>query len=508
MFVNGDQNSLSRIETDTVFQLQLKSPRNCEEDAKKVKGLMFSGQIFSSFSASEREAIWTRIEHFDGIIPSLFTFWEDFKYFESCAHCIRRLFGAVDRSIWNTMKHMFVDTASESNGLIQTSAYSFRQQVASGSERLDIGYRQLWLYAMRNYDLMPQPTKDDAELLAKPSRREVDERVLYDMAELARRLGFWSEQIRDILAKSPDRHIAHAALLRARNPDHFQYDPIELEALVDRVVGCFSAAKEYIRPSPELLADSEVLPRARCGFPQLKAYTQDAPCLFLDMVHNESTFSSASLTTFFVRRCVYFAFFGKRALPGSTWRNFGPDGSPRATSPLFFDTNVQTTSPTSMNPQNISAGVPKATQQPQEDLYTWQRLEGHTGPIFETGAIGTQSLALEPLYERSEYDEMSEEHSIISTRTGSSSVGQGRMTLMPTDPLDPQGLDSDWPSTPEDSEKEGGLESLVEHNAVREYSPSLYSEREAAGNQNVEEQRQYSEDLERAMRERERLDEE
>ena len=398
---------------------------------------------------------------------------------------------------------------------LNTQIASFCSQAAGDSERLDLGYRQLWLYAMRNYDLMPQPTKNDAELLAKSNRPEVDERVLYEMAELAHRLGFWSDQIRDILEKSPDPHVARAALLRARNPDHFQYDSVEVEMPVDRVVACFSAAAEYIRPSPELLADSEVSARARCGFPQLKAYTQDAPYLLLDKVHDEATFSSATLTTLFVRRCVYFAFFGKRPLSGLTVGDSGPGGRPRGTSSLFVGENVRTARSAPRDPHNVSAGSLIVARPSHEDLQTRQRLEGHTDPIFETRAIGTRTPALEPLYEGSQDDEMPDESSMISrshNRIGSPRpVGQDGIALIPMDPLrDSQRLSSEWPSTPEErgseNEERGNPERQGEQNAVREYSPSLYSVREVAGDRNNEEQHQYSKDLERAIQERERLD--
>lgn len=57
--------------------------------------------------------------------------------------------------------------------------------------------------------------------MVKSNRREADYRVLYEMAELARRLGFWSDEIRALLDGSPDRQIARAALLQARKPDQF-----------------------------------------------------------------------------------------------------------------------------------------------------------------------------------------------------------------------------------------------------------------------------------------------
>lgn len=68
---------------------------------------------------------------------------------------------------------------------------------------------------------MPPDPKRYNNLLAKPNRAKADERAIYDMAKLARRLGFYSSEIEQILKESPDRRIARAALLQARKPDCF-----------------------------------------------------------------------------------------------------------------------------------------------------------------------------------------------------------------------------------------------------------------------------------------------
>jgi hypothetical protein len=73
-FVDGDRDALRRIDPETVVQLQSKAPGNCDSNTKEIKGLILGRQIFSSFNESKRKRIWRRIKHFDGIIPSLYTF--------------------------------------------------------------------------------------------------------------------------------------------------------------------------------------------------------------------------------------------------------------------------------------------------------------------------------------------------------------------------------------------------------------------------------------------------
>jgi hypothetical protein len=58
------------------------------------------------------------------------------------------------------------------------------------------------------------------------------------------------------------------------------------------------------------LADSTVKAHARSGVPQTRTHVQDAPLLFLDRLHADVD-AADTITSFFVRRCVFFAFWGK-----------------------------------------------------------------------------------------------------------------------------------------------------------------------------------------------------
>ncbi|KAF7164507.1 hypothetical protein CNMCM6106_001025 [Aspergillus hiratsukae] len=316
--VASDPDSMKRIDPDTVDALQLLAPGKSRIDTKMACGLVLGGQAFAEFSDEERRVIWNRLENFDGLVPSLYTFFEDFKYLESCAHCVKRLFSSLSESVWKTMSSIFVPYSGSEveERLIQISESTFRREPATDAERLDMGYLQIWLYAMRHYLLMPPDPKSDDDLLAKSSRAKADKRAIYEMAELARRLGFQSPEIEAIIDGSPDREIARAALLQARKPNRFQYDKRQLDTLISRIVDCFSAAvPDQPEIVHELLADSTVKPRARCGMPRMRTHKQDSPLLFVDRLHAEVGVAD-TITTFFVRRCVYFAFFGKPAQPG------------------------------------------------------------------------------------------------------------------------------------------------------------------------------------------------
>ena len=72
--------------------------------------------------------------------------------------------------------------------------------------------------------------------------------------------------------------------------------------------------------SPSLVSSSPYVHLARrCGFPDKVAYKQDVKFLFLENLHDGGEGQGQEITSFFVRRSVYLAFFGKPA----GWRRKG-----------------------------------------------------------------------------------------------------------------------------------------------------------------------------------------
>jgi hypothetical protein len=164
---------------------------------------------------------------------------------------------------------------------------------------------------MRNYFLIPRVLEKYNKLLAKPDRARTDRKTLYEIAELAYRLYFDSAEIQALLAQYPDRQIVLAALLQARKPNRYKYPPYQVESLVTKIVECFSVAIEQDERLSILLADSSIKARTRYGMPQLKTYKQDSPFLFLDNIYTKNLPVFNNITTFFIRRYIYLAFFGK-----------------------------------------------------------------------------------------------------------------------------------------------------------------------------------------------------
>jgi hypothetical protein len=163
---------------------------------------------------------------------------------------------------------------------------------------------------MRNYrGIPPVRKKEEGDLLAKITS-DPSEEGLYELAALVYKLGFDSKQIRDLASLSADREIARNALLRARKPGRYQYDAASFENFINQMVSFFNSAKEETSDSmiTDMISSSGTLPK-RCGIPRNRDYEQDQPLLFMDNMHDVE--GEREITSFFVRRSVYFAFFGK-----------------------------------------------------------------------------------------------------------------------------------------------------------------------------------------------------
>lgn len=337
--VKDNRAKMLKIDVHTIETLQLLAPGVSKKDRTAVEGLVVSGGVFSDFSSSERASIWRRMKRRKAIIPSLHTFFQDLWYLESCANCMKRL--VIPSKMCPTVKTAMLKSFEPAEPfVIQTSETGFRRCSVSQADCAELAYRQLWLYAMRHYTKLPKkPEKDNP--VAKAQCEKADETVLYDMAVFARRLGFHSPDIEELIKKSPDHQIARNALLRARKPDRYRYDSATFESLASQIAGCFHRAIPLnYEPSSETVNCMETHLNSRCGHPHEKAQKQDCPFLFIDQVHMDEDSAPGKVTTLFVRQYIYFAFFGKlpsNSLPHSSTVEDSPSLTDLPMSPLFVD---------------------------------------------------------------------------------------------------------------------------------------------------------------------------
>ena len=84
---------LAKVDPKTVRAFQLRCPRLSVQDTHDLRVKLDAGEILGNFNTFERTLIWNNLVQLDCIIPSLYTFFEDMKYLQSCADSIRAIIG-------------------------------------------------------------------------------------------------------------------------------------------------------------------------------------------------------------------------------------------------------------------------------------------------------------------------------------------------------------------------------------------------------------------------------
>ena len=272
-----DKTVMRRVDQATVKALELTAPWVSTLDAKILRGKVLGGNIFCSFSQQEREGIWARLQVIHDLIPSLFTFFEDFKYFDTCTDCLKWLICLGPRDTVSTaMKQIYSGANQVTNSAsVQETEFTFTSVPAGFTDQKDLGYRQLRAFAMRYYREIPKkPTGKD--LLAKP-RATADTAKLREMADLAAQLGFESPEITTLkqYPKSED-----SMIITGSNRPFLVTD------------GPGEAKKE------------------RYGMPRIQNYEEDRKYLFISHLHDDRDEQGEGITSFFRLRSIYLKFLG------------------------------------------------------------------------------------------------------------------------------------------------------------------------------------------------------
>lgn len=305
---------MQKIDTATVKCLELRAPKSSTIDFLALQGQVLTGQIFSAFNRVHREAIWTEISKVTGLIPSLYTMFEDINYLYECAHCMKQLINITPgETVFSAFKESFKHgNQMAQECILQESESVLVVQPSRGADRFEIGYRQLWLYAMRHFRQMAKEPKRN-KLKAKPRVERANEAVLVEFGALAFKLGFDSDQIHLLRKRSPDREIARQTLFRARDPRHYEYNDATFESHVSQIMDLFSTAVPRVAKDvkPALVTDYPEASGERCGFADEEADERDRKYLFIKRMHTKDETEGPSITSFYVRRSIYFAFFGQ-----------------------------------------------------------------------------------------------------------------------------------------------------------------------------------------------------
>ena len=261
----------------TVKALELRAPRASAQDFDGLQSQLRSGKIFCTLGDVAREDILARLKSIDGMIPSLFTFFKDLQYLQVCVDSVKRLTSLTNQeTVMAAMERIFTGLNQAPNQVVtQITESTFTIRAGSQKEQVGLGYRQLFLFAMRHILDMPKESRGH-NILAKATSN-IDETVLCSFGKLANKLGFESPEITALRQLSSSR-------LPPQESTSFQ---------------------------PALTTDGLGEPIAsRCGLPRKQTYERDCKNLFFHNLHTKESAYSSDITSFYVLRARYLAFFG------------------------------------------------------------------------------------------------------------------------------------------------------------------------------------------------------
>lgn len=275
--IGKEREAMQKVAETDVKAIEGTAPGACRADARALYGRLKSGEIFGAFGDQDRETIWGELcrRTRDRLVPSFSTFFEDLNWLKEPVNCVKRLVHLSPReTILSALEDSLFSGVNQIPGqcMIQQPDCTFVPKPATRADQVDLGIRQIFLIAIRKYLEMPAEPKRK-NLLAKIRPKKADTGVLYNFASDVYRLGFESSEIH--------------RLMGLRTPSQV---PQEQPAT----------------------SDSELpdVPIKRYGIPWGHHHEQNKPRLFLENLHSAGE-ELEQMTSFFVRRSVILAFFGK-----------------------------------------------------------------------------------------------------------------------------------------------------------------------------------------------------
>jgi hypothetical protein len=276
--VGVERDAMQKVDENSVKELEGTAPGACRADARDLYGKLKAGKIFGAFNDQDREKIWAEVcrRTKDRLVPSFFTFFEDLNWLKGPADCVKRLIPiSPDETILYALEQYVFTGVNQRAGqcLIQKPDHTFVSKPGTEADQMNLGVLQLFLIAMRNHLNMPaEPKKKN--LLAKPRPKKADPEVLHEFAAHAHKLGFESDEIRELtelrtISRAPQKESA-----------------------------------------PSGSEDSNP-PIRRCGIPWSCHHEQEQLSLFLEPLYAVRSGEFEEMTSSFVRRSVILAFFEK-----------------------------------------------------------------------------------------------------------------------------------------------------------------------------------------------------
>ena len=271
--MEGIEMGLQRVDKVTVNAMELWAPGRSTSDAKELESKVLDGKIFSGFRRDERTIIWGNICKFKGIIPSLSNFFKDIHLLRLCVDGMKWLVtvSREEGTILTALKNRY--KSKRRSQRVQVTESTFRWQTGSPEHCFRLGYLGLFALVLQNYkDLAKTGKKNSKEM----PRAKADLEVLQRIASWAAELGFESPEIEMLKGNSKPLLITNTS----------------------------GAVPPLITTGPGVKRNQ------RRGLPLPDTFKRDKKYLFLDNLCEDNDETGEGITSFFVLKSWFSAFFG------------------------------------------------------------------------------------------------------------------------------------------------------------------------------------------------------
>lgn len=309
------ENEAWAVDPASVRLIEGRMPTYSDDDRSYIAELMDSGRLFPLVpQRQQREALSQRLRECSGRILSFSTLVQDSRYLKLPARAFQDLVPFRKKDTIRTAMLRSFKSTSVIMPELQTSEYTFQPAPAT-SQRFLVAIIQLWLFALRHF---VQPLKSRARKRA--IGWTVNEQALKEMAVLASRLGFSSDNIDVLLSLNANRTISERMFRAICTENFYVADDRKIRSVARQFnegMRSLARVKEGPAGPPKFTTDQpEEMARRRFNSPENEEYLRDRAQLFLGNVYALDQPSSQYPSSFAVTREIIFAFFGKEPLYG------------------------------------------------------------------------------------------------------------------------------------------------------------------------------------------------
>lgn len=300
------QHNGSMVDAHSVAILETLAPRLSSSDASIVRNSMEDGTLFPTLAnRSDKDRLLRNLLAVEGMIPSLYTFFEYLKYLEPCAKIMRGIL--PQRCKRSIQTEFFASYFHPDRILVEYSQTDVRAiPPRSVAQDFSLAYHQLWLFALRNFTSMTDATPRKESSREKPLVAESNPLVWQRFGVLAISVGLRTVLAEALAAKDGLHDLAQQVLLKTEC-----HVP-----LADSVVEDMTAVLRRLeaRKTPSLARPSwsgdECLPKERrCGRPFLIDHSKDRDFLFLPFVHEDGANENRDVSTYYCKWHMFRVFF-------------------------------------------------------------------------------------------------------------------------------------------------------------------------------------------------------